>query len=412
VRTQRGQAGIEYIAIVLVVGVALLGAAVAADASGVPRAVRTQFAHALCIATLGDCDEEREPCTVASSTKTTSLGLSLAFFRIGHDRTVIRERRSDGTVSLTLVNANLGGLEVGGGDSLKLSLGTRTVMAGSQASASILGRIASGRTWELPNDRVADAVLAQLSHGDDEWALPVPATTFGEKGWTVSASGAIARQTLSASLGISAADVDGRSVDTKTGRQTFSVRRGSELTGSLALTKANAQGATARGESYAVTVDRAGRPIDLVVTRTGEVSASYQLPQELQGAPALLRLPSGIARAWSTDTHLDLTDPDNLAAAKAFLEQVRNPRPRLGRAVEVSSQLARRLAQFGVVNTREYATTTSRSGIEGSVGALDLRIGGHATTTDEKMRLVGAATRGLDGTWVTRDDCLQGARSE
>ena len=408
-RTQRGQAGIEYIAIVLVVGIALLGAAVAADASGVPRAVRTQFARALCIATRGDCDEERQPCTVASSTKTTSLGLSLAFFRIGHDKTVIRERRSDGTVSLTLVNASLGGLEVGGGDSLKLSLGTKTVLAGGQASASILGRIASGRTWELPNERAASALLARLSGGGDGRPQPAPATTFGEKGWTVSASGAIARQALSLSLGISAGDVAGRSVDTKTGRQTFSVRRRSELTATLAGTKANAQGATARGESYAVTLDRAGRPVDLVVTRTGEVSGSYQLPQELHAAAALLRLPSGTSRAWSTDTHLDLTNTDNLAAAKAFLEQVQHPHPRLGRAVQVSRELARRLEQFGVVNTRAYATTRRRFGIEGQVGALDVRIGGHMTTQDDEMRLVGAATRGLDGTWVTREDCLRRA---
>jgi hypothetical protein len=195
--------------------------------------------------------------------------------------------------------------------------------------------------------------------------------------------------------------------ESSTGRRTFYVQRTVE--GSLSLTYATV-GATAAHtarERYAVTYDAAGRPVDLMVLATGIYRGSFDLPARLQPAVGLLSAPTGHVRTYIEETHLDLTDPESLHVAQAFLGQVRHPDAvHAGAAVAIAAALRRRLDAVGVVHARTYDADQRRYGIDGSVGLEAVQLGASLSRTLLASHLVAAATRGLDGVWRVRGDCL------
>jgi hypothetical protein len=68
--------------------------------------------------------------------------------------------------------------------------------------------------------------------------------------------------------------------------------------------------------------------------------------------------------------------------------------------------LSLRLARHGVVDARTYAVDTDTTGFEAH-GGRGFKVGGKYETTTEKTRLIAAQTRGIDGRWRHRDDCLK-----
>ena len=90
--------------------------------------------------------------------------------------------------------------------------------------------------------------------------------------------------------------------------------------------------------------------------------------------------------------------------ARRVIEQVRSPRPHLGRIVEVSDALAERLRAEGRISGRAYAVKTSGSGIDARIGA-----GGVQFEKDVRsMQLLGAAMRAADGSWQRDPRCTTG----
>ena len=91
-------------------------------------------------------------------------------------------------------------------------------------------------------------------------------------------------------------------------------------------------------------------------------------------------------------THLDLTDPGNLALARAFLGQVTNPSAlALVDRVAVARALAERLDAVGVEHVRTLAVDESKLGLSGATGA-GARLGGAIGRTTIHQRLLDAAT--------------------
>jgi hypothetical protein len=405
---QRGQATVEYAAIVLALALALgaAGGVAAARGGGVADAVSRQIARALCIATGGDCERDREPCVVSSSTHTTENGLTIAVLRLGSDRTVVRELRSDGTIVLTYTEGDVAGLDVGGG--ARVAAGRRAVRLSGELGASMLARSGRGAVWVLRDGRGEGALIERLRRGRWATAEPPPVARLTEGGWSASVRGGVGAA-VHGVLGLTAADARGSRLELATGRRTFYVRRANDLIATVGEPGAGGSAEALRGEEYALTVDAAARPVDLAVLRHGRLGGSVDLPKAVQPAAGLLGVPTGGAREWVTETHLDLSDPENAAAATAFIAQVRTPRPRLGAAVDVSRRLAARLDRAGVINARTYAVGATTSGLDvrGGVGAI--RAGLTHLTTDAGARLIAAATRGRDGAWSQRDDCLAAA---
>src|SRR5436189_4195613 len=106
--SERGQASVEYLGVVAVVGVLLAALAVPALAGrDVAGAVVAEVRRALCIVAGGQCWLDRRPCIVSSSEVADEGGVDLAIIKIGSREVVLREERSDGTVVVTFVRDRL-----------------------------------------------------------------------------------------------------------------------------------------------------------------------------------------------------------------------------------------------------------------------------------------------------------------
>src|SRR2546423_1578111 len=183
-----GQASVEYLGVVALVCALLAGLAVPALAGrdlagGFVREVR----RALCVVSAGECDLDRRPCVVASRTVRDEASVDLAIVKVGAREVLLRERRSDGTVAVTLLRDRRGGLDLTLGGGAHLRLGRRTLRVGTQAEATLLATLGSGTTWILPDAGAADRLVGSLRDGAGG---PAPALTASRRGGAVGVRGA------------------------------------------------------------------------------------------------------------------------------------------------------------------------------------------------------------------------------
>src|SRR4051794_2403923 len=399
----RGQASVEYLGVVALVCAVLAGAALTLPALArrdVGSAIAGSMRGALCVLGRGDCDIDARPCVVASDAVQDEASVDLLLVRLAGRAVALREDRSDGTVAVTYMRDGGGGLDLAVGGGGRLRLGKRTLRMGAQAEATLLATIGSATTWILPGagaaDRLMDALVVhsagglarRIAHGGaaDTSGFPAPAWTSSRRGLAVS----LGAGSGPASLSLGGDELYGVATERAMGRRTYAVRRRNDLAAALTVGPRDAAGiAAGADELYTVTVDRDGRPIDLGVLGGRELGA---------GAG-----PAGGAMRRETEEHLDLTDPDNLAAARAFLSEVVAPHPRLGRAVDVSGALRGRLDADGVVDERTYALSDSTTGLGAATGTGIGHAGADFDRHERRLRLIGARERGLDGLWHTRD---------
>jgi hypothetical protein len=405
----RGQAGVEFIGVLLLVVVVLGAAGFVADGSGIPQSVDHQLMRALCVVRGGECEQDRAPCAVATNRHEASASARILVFRVGADKTIVREERSDGTIAITVAYGKQAGLELAEGVHLAVSLGHGGLGLGGELTASAVATSEHGFTWTMRDAAAADALVARLGVSRRELLrrvaagrLQPPTQRYDQGGFTV--GGGIARG--NGTLALSSGDVAGSRVDTPTGRRTLYVQRSVEGALSLTAGPGGVTGSQRARERYAITYDRAGRPVDLMVMTAGRYRVSMDLPARLQPAVGLLSVPTGHARTYVEETHLDLTEPESLRAATAFIDQVRHPDAVDSASIAVADALRRRLDAVGVVHARTYDADERRYGVDASVGFKGIRIGGEISRTLEDSHLVAATTRGLDGVWRKRADCL------
>jgi hypothetical protein len=429
---QRGQATVEYIATTLGIVAIFASASMLFAGRGVSEAVVRQMARAICVVGAGDCEEDRTPCVVASRRESSSKHVNAVIFRIGRDDAILREERSDGTVAITRIRDLSAGLDFGIGFDARVSLGKRSLLAGSTLRAAVLAHRGGGSTWILPDARAADRLVAQLAgkqpagrqpsrrtgerappQAPPAGSLPRPGETSTDTAFSVTFDGDRGVGLAHVALTLESTDFFGSRIDHATGRRTIFVRRRNELTGAASLTGGVVKGGGVDGtgatdDLYAVTVDRDGRLVDLGIVEAGSYRVAADLPPKLRSVAGELDVPTAGGRLYETETHLDLTDPLNRAAARDFLEQVRSPRPHSGRIVRVAAALRKRLDAAGTVQARAYALDASTMGAAGHAAAV-VKVGGGYERTVESARLVAAMSRGPGGAWTQRDDCLSAA---
>lgn len=409
-RSARGQGTVEYIAVVLLAAVALGGGTTAvASAAGadIASAVPHEVVRALCIVTGGDCDRDRGPCDVDSDTRSRTVAVTIAVVKLGHDKRVTMTRRSDGTFAVTLDTAPALGVETSVGAKGKVDLGRRKLAAGADTAVGVTGSYAHRRTWIVDSKADADRLMRTIEAG----AVLPSATVDGHEGSVEAAGegavGAIAGVTGGGFAGLAI----GSETDHRTGNRTyfFGGSVGGHVDAGVKGSKVEGSASGSDGDRYALTVAPDGRWIDLAMTRTGELATQVDLPKDVATAVGKLDLPGSPPRRWVADSHLDLNDPENLAAAQAFLDGLTDPlHP--GRLARAIGALSRRMRDAAVIDARTYAIDTDSRGAEGRI-AIEVQIGGKYQTTTEKARLVAATTRGIDGQWRVRDDCLEEAKT-
>jgi hypothetical protein len=412
-RCATGQGTVEYLAVVLLVAVVLGGTATAAGVGPLGARIATAVPHrvlyGICRVTGGDCDRDRAPCDVGSQTATNEWSVAVTVLTGGRRRILVREHRSDGRVVVTETVAPLGGLKATAGRGARLRLGGRTLTVGGEATAALVAAYGRGRTWVLDGDRAADALVAALGAGD---AVPAPDQRVREA--DVALDGTIARggDRVGGSATVGVQGAVGLRTDRATGARTYYFEGGvgADAQVSLRAIRSATAAAGADRERYALTVGADRRWLDLAIVRTGEVSATVTLPRTLQPVADALNAPSGGGRRWVAETHLDLSDPDNQAAARAFVDLLAAVPPRPAALARARATLAARLDAHGIVDVRTYAIARAATGVDVHVGGV-LGVGGGVQDTTEHTRLIAATTRGLDGQWRRRQDCLKEVRA-
>ncbi|WP_272476994.1 hypothetical protein [Baekduia alba] len=393
-------------AVVALVAVLLgtTGAALA-QAGFLGRRVTRELARAVCVVSAGDCWRDREPCVVGSSSDAAFWKVGIAIVRVGKDRLALVERRSDGTVAVTLEGAWRGGAEASvGTPRVAVKLKGIDFSAGGELTASLLARLGDGRTWIVGSEAEARALVAAGGS-----ARP-PDVTYGDRAWLSTLSATLGADVMGTGEGLDVASAQvafdqhwGTATDHRTGHRTTSIH--ASWSGSVALLR-DVLGATGGddGPVVAVEADAAGRPLDLRITTTGTFGGSRDLPGAVQPVAGLLaaRAGAGADRRYEVTAHLDLTDPRDLAAARELLAAIdgkharTTPGPELRRLLDARATIeARVLAERSTGHDAE---------LSGGTGGAQLGYSEHSEHHDRE--LLAASSRGLDGQWITRTDCV------
>jgi hypothetical protein len=397
---QRGQASVEWLAVVALVVVMLgLGAALA-QAGYVGRRVTREMARAICLVGSGDCRRDQEPCVVGSQTNREGMTVHVLFFRLGEDELGVIEERSDGTFAVTLEDGIKGGLEGSNGLKVGFHVGKLGLSIGGEVTAALMARLGRGRTWIVGSRAEAQRIL------EEEGAGRPPDVTSGSGSWNSSVDANAVGELLGEGVELARAGIvfdreAGWRVDRRSGHRTAYVQASS--TGS-ATVNGGVLGLSDDGqESYAVEYDEMGRPVDLRVIATGSFAGSRDLPTVVQQVAGLLaRDAGGGERGYEVTGHLDLTDAGNLVAARGLLNAIANRHA----TAAPERVLRRRIDEHGTVQARILASQSKEQGASFDVTGGPVRFSADAQILQRSQQLLAAASRGLDGQWITRTDCV------
>jgi hypothetical protein len=402
---QRGQATIDYVALIAVLAL-LLGAAPAialAGAPGVTNAVVGQLRRALCVVSGGACPAEpRQPCVVASQRDAEHVAVSIAIVRADEDRYILRERLSDGTVRLTLAQRSGAGVEAAVGARMRLKLKGRTIGFDREAHGAVEGVLGHGEVYVAHDDREADEILRAIGgRGLRIGRGPRPREIFVEGGVRGLGRLGVGGQAAGMSLDGIADAILGARRDQRSGQVTVSL--GGELFGWALLTAVmtGPSGALDRQVGLGLTLDRRHRLIALSLTASGILADGSALPPALAGPLGIGAADDATVamtgRRWELGARVDLRDPDVAAAWSAFRHDPQNPA-----AIRALGALLRTEAYLDV---RSYAVRSESGGVAAGL-ALGLELGGELDRTTDRSQLLSAATRPPGGLWEPRMDCV------
>lgn len=420
--SDRGQASLEYLAVVALVAAGLAAAGALLAATGLGGRVMASFARALCIVSGGPCDEAGRACVVAARQHTEGGHLNLIAFRMGGDTVELRETRADGSVAVTLVDKAAAGLDVGTGLEAHVRWGTSSWAAGAELRAAVLAERASGRTWVVRDAAAAQALIARVREADRtqrpqatipatdyyspdpplpaEVHAPPPAETFSER------TGELAVEFLGAggrtAVHLDARQAFGERVDRATGRRTVYVRWTGAGRGGVSTGRAGVTAEGARQERYGLTFDRRGRPVDFEVLSALDVTGAASLPPWLAQAAGILGVPLHGERHVETEQHLDLGDPVSAAVVRDYLRGLGSA---AGALAPLHAALRERLAAVGITSVRAYAASLSAHEVGGQARIGGIGVGGEAGSEDRSARLLSAIARTGSGPWQPDRAC-------
>jgi hypothetical protein len=376
-RERRGQASLEYVAALAVVGL-LLGTGVALGAvPGVGGRVAHTVRLGICLVAGDVCrvaDARAaglEPCTVAQAVRGGGATLTVASIRFGAHDEYTAARRSDGSVVVTRAQDGSTGIEAG----LGFEFSPAKVRVGADATLDVRGTRATG--WTFPSPAVARAFIAGLpDSAGDEHRWP--------RAWRSYGIGDEAEAAVTASA------------------------LGHDLAGATAAAEAGAGVRTARDGSPTLLLDAGYHGLTAFAPLagssgggSGHVYAEWTPGRELRFRSASLAA-GGRLVEWSAA--LDLRDPANRAAAAPLLEAKAPWPPAAIRQVEAVLAQARRT---GVVErTVSAVQDDSHDFSAGAKLGLALGLDVRSSHVDQHLMAASAWTGGSGER--ERADCLGG----
>ena len=396
-RSTEGQATIDYVALVAVLAIVfgLAVGAAPAGAAGIVNAVAGQMRYALCLVGGGPCTSPRsKPCVVATSRDLHHFAVKVFLVRIDHDRSVLREVMSDGTVRLTVVRSGALGATAGVGTTARVSVDGRPIGAQDELEAAVQGSLGRGRVYVARDEREANAFMHAIRDGR---APAHPREVLYEGGARGLAEAGIASAWVE---GVSGTTLGVRR-DRSTGETTVTVNAGASGWGAVTTALGGPAGAADRATTLGLTLDRDRRATELSLSAGGTIAAGAGLPFGLQRA---LRATKGGAslgelegRRWEFAARLDLRDPQVQAIWARFR---RNPT-----SASAIRALGETLRDRAYLDLRAYRTgSTARGGAAGISGGV--RLGGEYDHVTDAARLLSASSRPPAGLWERRLDCV------
>jgi hypothetical protein len=394
-RSANGQATIDYVALVavlaivfgLAVGVAPVGAA------GIVNAVTGQIRHALCLVGGGPCVVTRaKPCVLASTRDLHHFAVSAFIVRIDHDRYVLRETMSDGTVRLTVGRGGAAGLQLAAGATARASVQGREMGAADELRAAAQLTLGWGKVYVARDAHEADAFMRAIKDGDS----PAPEREqFIDGGARGLAEAGIASGALEGLLGHTV----GARRDLRTGEVTVALSSAGAGWGALLAAIGGPAGSADHTMTLGLMLDRRHRPRELSLSAVGTLSAGVPLAvrRALRGASGNGLGGDLAGRRWELAARLDLRDPQVRAAWSRF-----RAHPASGEAI---GALARTIRDRAYLDVRTFGTEASANG--GAAGiAGGVRFGAEYDHLVDRARLLAASSRPPGGLWERRLDCV------
>lgn len=424
-RARRGQASVEYVAVVALVGIALAAAA-ALTTGGLGDALVRGMRRGLCALTGAACPApaaaravpDLPPCPVARELRSEELGGAAAIVKLGLELGMRVERRSDGSVAITFADAASAGLTAGVGAHVEAG----PVRAGAVAGVDGGLTFAAGREWRLRDAAAAARFLRRYAAGQEmlgrAWrqvrelcllcgllsadppSPPPPDVRYEAGGAALGAHARAGIGALQSTADAALAGAIGRRVE-RGGDRTWYLRVDARAAAHAGLV-AGIDGLASGSAVLAYTTDAAGRPARLETTVTGRVAGARgaRLPPGMRRALGL-RLQSGTA--VEQESALDLSDPAAAEAARDVLDALGSGGPvAVGQAL---AALAERMREAGATTIRTWAERGGRANAGAGLGAV-ARLDADYSRERTRQALTGVATRlpGLE--FMPRADCL------
>ena len=411
-RSERGQATLEWTALVAVVALVLAIGGAVAGGPGIVNAVGGALRQAICLVGGGDCRPPRpKACVLSAADASLRAGVKLSFLELGGHLGLLREARSDGTHRLTLVNDVEIGATAGSGARAEVELtGLLQARAGVMSEAEILARLGRRRSWNVGSDEEADELEGRIVRSVREWfiagpvlegakrvgvevaELPEPDESAFEgalEGSVGADFGALARAGLRGGIGATRG---------RDGTTQVTLTLGPE--GSVDVQRAffglHAEG----GGSAAVTVsfDHHGKATELEVTAVAHGRAQVALQAGGRGDAG----EDGRGGRMEASATLDLGVSDHADVAERLLAALAPGRT--AALPGAAAELVRRISSSGTL-TAELRTSSREAARGELVAAAGAQAGVSGEASRTSSELVRAWWRPPGGVWDRRLDC-------
>jgi hypothetical protein len=425
-REDRGQATVEYLALVLLVGV-VLGSAVALTSGGIGRAVEASIRRGICEVTSEQCPRlvaasipsDLEACPLARKTGNQQLSLDIGIVRLAAQLGLTVEQMSDGKVRVSFADGGKAGLGVAVG--AHVHLGQWGGKAEASADAGVA--VTAGRVWVLPDPAAGERFIQRFGEsqrltGRVKNAIgsvcplcrtvvggtsgpPAPDERWYSGGLAVGSTAAIGMGPLSARLDATLRAALGRRMS-KAGTTWFT-RVDSRLLGSVDALGVGVEGLADANGVASLEIDPNGQLTRLKITREGRIASrmGMRLPVRLRKLLGDTRSAQG--SAVESETVLELRTEADRDAALRFLGALSSLDPHAGHSAVAS--LRESVEANGQRTVRRWRLSRRAAGL-GAGAALGVRLGMDASSSTDDQRLTSVASKVGQLGWLPRADCL------
>jgi hypothetical protein len=394
-RSQTGQTAAEYVGGLLLVAVVIAAVALTDLGGRIEYHARILVCRIAggtdCEATAGNPDApELSECVVRASDRAVDGSVKVLVFKFEGGVKGIYEVAADGTTTVTLQADAGAGLEF---STPGVKAGDGDVQASSpKGEFSVTGKGEFARAWKFKSEDDANSFIHHMVDKVVAEADPIPDflqsaddydppkqfsdTIYGgidvEGSYSAGGGGAYAGAEGGIEAGLGATYA-------ANGDTTYFFKAKASASGKAGLAFAGGFGASADGEVIiGITYDKSGKEKTMSVKGTGSVTGGLNISGDTEDLSGLM---GDIEKASFSggsqqggriefDSELDLTDPENLRAARAFID---GKDPDTGQPVDLvtaTTGLYDRFDKAGKTNARLYDLSSDEAGIDVDAGVL------------------------------------------